>query len=169
MKEKKSISSSTFSHHINPMLALCPYDFTGKCLDENCARQHATKAFATIGDKLLIDLINYEPRLASIDSKDSIRARNQKMLGFIKKLKQKCASKINDDELAVLLTDEIRVFKKQRRRSKLQHVFNICFEMRKEYAHSEERPEQRVLFKSKIGIMEQERWRKDLSQEKVER
>ena len=165
----KAVTSNTYSNGVNPIGIVCPYDLSGKCLDGQCNKQHSSDSFSLTDDRLLIDLVHYEPRLASIMPKDSAKIRNEKVSRFITRLKQKYGDKIGKEKLAVLLINDMRLFRKQKQKSKVSQVFNVCFEKRQERGHVEERPQEKILAKSQTGIVEQQRWKKDLKSGKAER
>ena len=126
--------------------------------------QHASSTFTIQIDELLKDLVQYEPRIANITLKDSAEAGDKKIQSFIGKLKQKYKSKMNDEQLALLLINHIQMLRKQK-----QRIFHIRFEKRQQHIQPEEKSEEQIIFKSQTRILEQQRLKQDLSNDRIER
>ena len=148
------------------MIVVCPYDLTGKCLDDGCHKQHASSTFELEGDQLLIDLVQYDAKIANVTPKDSTEVGDRKILDFITRLKQKYSNKIKSEELAVLLINDLRTFRRQKQKLK---IFNVHFERRLQRLDTEERSEEEILFRSQNRILEQQRLKQDLGNDKGER
>ena len=126
--------------------------------------QHSGSTFTVQIDELLKDLVQYEPRIANITPKDSAEAGDKKIQGFIVKLKQKYKSKISDEQLGLLLINHIQMLRKQK-----QKIFHIRLQKRQQHIQPEEKSEEKILFKSQARISEQQRFKQDLSNDKMER
>ena len=148
------------------MDVICPYDSTGTCLDNECKKQHISNTSTLKDDQLLVDLIQYEPKIANITPNESPETKNKKIDSFIARLKQKYTNKISNEQLALLLINDIQMFCKQKQKLK---IFNIRFEKRQQYVQPEERPEEKILFNSQTRILEQQRLKQDLGGDRAER
>ncbi|XP_065052847.1 zinc finger C3H1 domain-containing protein-like [Rhopilema esculentum] len=170
MKEKKGVGSKTYSHKIEPLRTVCPYDWSGKCLDKTCNKQHASEAFSLTDDELLQDLILYEPRIADISAKDSLKLKREKITTFVKRLREKYGSKMTIDHLIVLLIHDIKELRKQAQNIKGSLPYNVNLVKRslKRPVQSEDDNENEVKYSSETLTLEERSWKKELSGDRGE-
>ncbi len=134
------MSSSTYSNNIKSRGTICPYDLTGKCLDENCKQQHVSKALSLTEDELLSDLVAYAPNMADITSKDSPAVVKEKIKRFIDGFHKQYKNKMSIDQLALLLVNKIKENKRETARGKNYH-FNIVDMEKLSMSRNEDRGE----------------------------
>lgn len=151
-----SVASRTYSHKINPIKSICPYDWSGKCLDENCKEQHASETFSLSDNELLRDLILYKPSIAGVTKEDSSDLVIQKINEYITKLRGQYDSKINVDQLVVLLINDIKKELRGKDKGNMPNTYNIVLSKRLRLRNDlkEIGLENDVKYKSRTWIME---------------
>ena len=156
-KEKLAVESRTYSHKINPAERICPYDWSGKCLDENCTEQHASETFSLSDDELLHDLILYKPSVAGVTEEDSSDLVFQKIDEYIAKLRGLYDGKLNFDQLVVLLINDIKNELSDKDKGKMPSAYNMILSKRIPLRNDlkESNLENDVKYKSRTWIMEE--------------
>ena len=156
-KEQLAVESRTYSHKINPTKSMCPYDWSGKCLDESCTEQHASDTFSLSDDELLRDLILYKPSIAGVTKEDSSDLIFEKINEYIAKLRGQYDSKINFDQLVVLLINDIKNELTDKDKGKMPSAYNLVLSKRLRLRRDlkESNLENDVKYKSQTWNMEE--------------
>ena len=126
-------------------------------MDENCTEQHASETFNLTDDELLRDLILYKPSIAGVMKEDPFDIIIQKVDEYIAKLRGQYDSKINFDQLVVLLINSIKNELRDKGKGKLPSAFNMVLSKRKLLQNDlkESNVEKDVKYKSRTWIMEE--------------
>ena len=171
-RERKAISSNTYSNKIDPFTPLCHYDLSGKCLDENCKSQHASNVFKLSEDELLQDLIAYEPSIACIVNGDLVDTKKSKINKCITRLREQYKNKMSIDQLALLLINSIKEIRREKSEQKSNcYYYNVALEQKLKFSSTrvEEADEARSQIKSKIWNFGKSSVVKNLPKDKGER
>uniref|UniRef100_A0A8C4ND19 Putative zinc-finger domain-containing protein n=1 Tax=Eptatretus burgeri TaxID=7764 RepID=A0A8C4ND19_EPTBU len=99
------LSSSTYSHKINPMRPFCPFDLAGTCNDDTCSWQHM-KECQLSRDELFVDILSYNLNLIGCTERSTASEIRRASAKYVEQLfgGKECVS---DDHIAVLLVSRV--------------------------------------------------------------
>ncbi|CAH1799117.1 unnamed protein product [Owenia fusiformis] len=105
-KEKCSISSSRYSHGIEPHIRLCRFDLNGSCNDDTCPWQHA-RDYTYNTEQVLKDIVAYCPSVARITDATDTQQYDEKIDEYVKGYLKQNSKTMTPDEMCLLMVSKV--------------------------------------------------------------
>ncbi|XP_072519449.1 zinc finger C3H1 domain-containing protein isoform X2 [Salminus brasiliensis] len=105
-KEKRSLSSLTYSNVLEPRKSFCRFDLTGTCNDDDCQWQHMRNCTLN-GNQLFQDILSYSLPLIGCSEDSSTNEISRATEKYIKKLFGANKDRMGTDQKAVLLVSKV--------------------------------------------------------------
>lgn len=91
-----SLSSSTYSHRINPDHVMCRFELLGRCFNSQCSAQHFSDIISST-DQIVADISSYQSTTSDNSTQDSSQNKLENFRG-----------KVSDNELLQLAAHSTR-------------------------------------------------------------